>query len=384
MIHIGKLVPRNQDVEIVERKGLGHPDTICDGIAETFSRALSNYYLENFGTILHHNVDKGLLIGGEAKPEFGGGEVISPITIIIAGRATKLVEKKVVPVDEIAMKSSLDYLEKNFRNLDPDVDVDIDIRVRQGSADLSHLISKHAILSNDTSFGVGFYPLSKLETHVLKIEGYLNSDDFHRKNPWLGEDIKVMGLRLGDSFKFTIAAAFVSKYINSLDTYLDHKEKLLSKLQSLDKTLNAEYFINTADDPDESSVYITVTGLSAEAGDDGQVGRGNRANGLITPNRLMSLEALAGKNPVNHVGKLYNILAQRISEHVVEETSAEQSEVFILSQIGKPLNKPQALNILISPDTRNLENKVEYIANYWLENISDITNELVNGKIRIF
>ena len=68
--------------------------------------------------------------------------------------------------------------------------------------------------------------------------------------------------------------------------------------------------VNALDDPkasDESGIYLTVTGLSAEQGDDGEVGRGNRVNGLITPSRAMSLEAAAGKNAVAHVGKLYNL-----------------------------------------------------------------------------
>jgi len=40
-------------IEIVERKGLGHPDTICDHLSEELSRSLSKYYLEHFGCVLH-------------------------------------------------------------------------------------------------------------------------------------------------------------------------------------------------------------------------------------------------------------------------------------------------------------------------------------------
>jgi S-adenosylmethionine synthetase len=52
------------EVEIVERKGLGHPDTLCDAAMEHISQALSEAYLERFGAILHHNCDKGLLVAG--------------------------------------------------------------------------------------------------------------------------------------------------------------------------------------------------------------------------------------------------------------------------------------------------------------------------------
>jgi S-adenosylmethionine synthetase len=57
-----------QRVEIVERKGLGHPDTICDLLSERLSVALSKYYLGQFGLILHHNVDKALLAAGRSSP----------------------------------------------------------------------------------------------------------------------------------------------------------------------------------------------------------------------------------------------------------------------------------------------------------------------------
>jgi hypothetical protein len=67
---------REEPFEIVERKGPGHPDSLCDGISDAISRGLSRYYLDHFGTILHHNVDKVLLIGGRSKPAFGGGEIV--------------------------------------------------------------------------------------------------------------------------------------------------------------------------------------------------------------------------------------------------------------------------------------------------------------------
>lgn len=66
-------------VEIVERKGLGHPDTICDSVAEEVSLYLSRYYLENLRRILHHNVDKVLLVGGEAEPGLEEENLYNPL-----------------------------------------------------------------------------------------------------------------------------------------------------------------------------------------------------------------------------------------------------------------------------------------------------------------
>ncbi len=392
-IVVEKLVPYRPSVEIVERKGLGHPDSICDGIAEEISIALSKYYLDNFGTILHHNVDKGLLVGGEAKPEFGGGEVISPIKIIPAGRATKIVGDKTVPVDEIARKAAYDYLSRNFRNLDPEIDVDLDVHIRPGSVDLTSLFSRTSTkpLANDTSFGVGFYPLNELERLVLEVERFLNSEEYHSRNPWVGEDIKVMGMRSGREYKVTVAVAFVSKYVPDLDHYLKYKEMLVGDLGKLAERLgvNAEFFVNTADDPGKGDVYLTVTGLSAEAGDDGQVGRGNRANGLITPYRFMSMEATAGKNPVNHVGKLYNVMASEISRRAVEEISGvEFVETVLLSQIGKPIDQPLVANLRVVPEEgvrlSDLEPKLKYLADTMLEDADSLTEKIIARKVGLF
>jgi S-adenosylmethionine synthetase len=64
--------------EICERKGIGHPDSVCDAVADACSRALCAYYLKNYDRVYHHNVDKAALVGGTAKPIFGGGMIIQP------------------------------------------------------------------------------------------------------------------------------------------------------------------------------------------------------------------------------------------------------------------------------------------------------------------
>jgi S-adenosylmethionine synthetase len=82
------LLVEEMPVEIVERKGRGHPDSLCDGAAEELSVALCKFYREKVGRILHHNVDKAVLVGGSSEADFGGGRVIAPIQIYIVGRAT--------------------------------------------------------------------------------------------------------------------------------------------------------------------------------------------------------------------------------------------------------------------------------------------------------
>jgi len=78
----------DQAVELVERKGLGHPDSIADGVSESVSRALCRLYLDEFGRILHHNTDETQVVGGASEPKFGGGKVTKPIYMLLVGRAT--------------------------------------------------------------------------------------------------------------------------------------------------------------------------------------------------------------------------------------------------------------------------------------------------------
>jgi S-adenosylmethionine synthetase len=334
-----------QPVEIVERKGLGHPDTICDALAEEVSLALSRFYLERFGFVLHHNVDKVLLRGGAARAAFGGGEVLEPIEIYLAGRATREYRGVPVPVDELALGACGAWLRARMHALDAERHVRVRSLIRPGSADLVELFERQRRgaprLANDTSMGVGFAPLSPLEAAVLGAERALQQP----AAPERGEDVKVMGVRLDARSSLTVACAFVARHLRDVDAYLAARGRAAQRARA---ALGSafEIQVNTADDPAAGSVYLTVTGTSAEAGDDGQTGRGNRANGLITPARPMTLESIAGKNPITHVGKLYNVAATRIAGALVSTLDgAREAHVMLVSRIGQPIEEPQAVHV---------------------------------------
>lgn len=378
--------------EIVERKGLGHPDTICDALAENLSRALSRFYLERFGAILHHNVDKALLCGGAARPAFGGGQVIEPIEIYLAGRATASFEGVAIPVDEIAVEESRRWLGENLRHLDPARHVRIHPRIRPTSPDLAALFLRRrgagAPLANDTSLGVGFAPLDELESAVLAVERKLNSREVRAAQPEIGEDIKVMGVRSGREISLTLACAIVGRHVSDMDDYRRKKARI-RQIAASAAGAGAEVALNTADGDGADSVYLTVTGLSAEAGDDGQVGRGNRVNGLITPYRPMSLEAAAGKNPVTHVGKLYNLLAHRIARALVAEVGGvTEAYCYLVSRIGRPITEPQLLDLKLRLEDpaalAALRPRVEELARGELAGVTTLWRELLEGPQRVW
>ncbi len=387
-------------VELVERKGLGHPDTICDAVAESVSRELSKYYIKEFGRVLHHNVDKVLLVGGQASPRLGGGEVLQPIYILVSGRVTTEVRSRdgihQVPVGPITLESVREFIKSNFRFLDPDLHVITDYRIGKGSVDLVGIFetSGEAPLANDTSIGSGYAPLSTLERLVLEAERRLNSSEVKSRVPEIGEDIKVMGVRDGRRINLTIAMAVVSSLVKSKDDYLAVKDEASNLVKDLAAKIAPDYDItvniNTGDIPEKDILYLTVTGTSAEHGDDGATGRGNRVNGLITPLRPMSMEAAAGKNPVNHVGKIYNVVANDIARRIHEEVKqVEEVYVKLVSQIGKPIDSPLIADIKVktegnAPLTADAKSTISEITDSILANITKYTEKFVRGELLVY
>lgn len=387
------------EVELVERKGVGHPDYVADSASEEASRALSLYYYRNYGVILHHNLDKTLLVGGQATPRFKGGEVIQPIYIIVSGRATTEIKTQSgvesIPVGTIIIDSVKRWVKDNFRFLDPEKHLVVDYKIGKGSADLVGIFNegKKAPLSNDTSFGVGFAPFSDLENLVYQTERMLNSRDFKIKYPEVGEDIKVMGLRKEKEIDITVAMAVISHLVDDIGAYVSLKERVREEIYRLVDRIAPGYTVrvhlNTGDKVDRGIAYLTVTGTSAEHGDDGMTGRGNRSTGLITPMRPMSLEATAGKNPVNHVGKLYNIVANLIAKKVSEEVkNIQEVQVEVLGQIGRPIDDPLVANLEVRPVsgelTGEMRNESRGIADEILADFNKVTQLILEGKAPMF
>jgi S-adenosylmethionine synthetase len=388
------LAPHERTVEVVERKGGGHPDTICDALAEQLSRDLCALYRDEVGAVLHHNVDKALLSAGRARPAFGGGEVEAPIEIYLGGRATTHVSGRALPITELAVEGARRRLRDQLHALDVDRHVRIHPLLHPGSEDLRELFGRDRAtpLANDTSIGVGYAPLSALEQLVLAVERALSAEIRRNpRSPW-GEDIKVMGVRTGSFVRLTIACALIGRHLSDLDAYLEETAAIRRLALEAAVTLgcpDCEVEVNAADRPGSGEVYLTVTGTSAEAGDDGQVGRGNRINGLITPGRPMSLEAAAGKNPVSHVGKIYNVAARDIATRVVEgHPDVLRAECLLVSRIGAPIDRPAIAEIgLALRDGGSVARLSTPVADIARDVLSDLPNRLqhfLDGGVSLY
>ena len=382
-------------IELVERKGKGHPDTICDSVMEAVCISLCSEYLDLTGRILHHNIDKGLLVAGRSAVKPGGGTVLEPMKIIFGDRATCHYQRITIPVAEIAEAAASRWLKENLRFVDPLLHVFFQNEIKPGSAELTDLFSRSVIGANDTSVGVGYAPLSITESLVLKIEHHLNSPAFKLAFPETGEDVKVMAFRDRSSLTLTIAIAFVDRYISDTTTYFKRKEAVREALLAFVDTQRHPFEkvtieLNMLDDPSrgDGGIYLTVLGTSAEGADGGEVGRGNRVNGLIAFQRPLSLEAAAGKNPVRHVGKIYNVLARETAERIYREVKGiEEVALFLCSQIGQPIDRPLSASAQIIPadgvSINDLREPVAAIIDAELAEISHFTERLALGEFSI-
>ncbi|RJS82902.1 methionine adenosyltransferase [Candidatus Bathyarchaeota archaeon] len=385
-----------QRIEVVERKGLGHPDTICDSIMNEVSVKLSQAYIEEFGTILHHNIDKSLLAAGKVKIRFGGGIVEKPMKLIFGDRATFEANGISIPVGEIAIQTAKDWFRKNLRFVDPDVHVKYQIEIQPGSSALTDIFRRGGKIleANDTSAAVGWAPMTKTENIVLATEKYLNSKRFKDRFPETGEDVKVMGFRKDDELNLIISMAFIDRFINDEKEYFEKKAEIFEDIkrfiekESDFKKIGIE--LNALDTPGRSlnGIYLTVLGTSADGADSGQVGRGNRVNGVISLNRPQCSEAAAGKNPVSHVGKIYNLLTHEIANDIYKNVPGiREVYVWMLSKIGQSIDQPAAVAVQIIPDNSVMFDKVrketERIVDYRLEEINEFCIKLAYGKIPI-
>lgn len=344
----GKSVTDHQ-VEIVERKGTGHPDQMCDSMMEAISVALCGEYLREFGTILHHNIDKGLLAAGRVEKRFGGGTVIRPMELTIGDRATFSAGGKEIPVGAIATEAARSWIGENLRFVDPVRHLQCRIVLAPGSEELTDIFARPGEVreANDTSAAVGYYPLSPTEKVVLGMERFLNGREFKERFPESGEDVKVMGARRGRELDLTIAMPLLAPFIDSERHYFARKQAILGEMRGFlghEEFRKISVHFNTLDAPGRGlgGVYLSLLGTSAEDADSGQVGRGNRVNGLISINRPMGTEAAAGKNPVSHTGKIYNVLAHRMAREIYREIAGiKEVYVLLLSRIGVPIDSPQ-------------------------------------------
>lgn len=383
-----------QSFEIVERKGQGHPDTICDAIAEAISIRLSEAYRQACGRILHHNVDKCMLVAGQVKLQYGKGRVLKPMRLIIGDRATFGLGRKTIPVADLAVETAKNWIKSHLPHVHPQTHMRYQMELQPTSVELGAIFEKGSGLlpANDTSAGVGYAPLTPTEQLVLKVEQYLNSREFKQEHPETGEDVKVMGVRMNRTISLTVAMPFLARTIRSEKHYFQAKRNTVHHLEQFIQNQphgckQVTVMVNALDRPGQGlkGIYLTLLGTSAEQGDSGQVGRGNRVCGLIALRRPMSIEAAAGKNPVSHVGKIYNVFCHELARRVhANVAGVRDATIWMTSRIGQTIDHP----LLVSAEVgvkkgysfKNVSGNVHGLIEDELSNMKEFCDALANGQ----
>ena len=387
-----------RQIEIVERKGIGHPDSICDAVMEEISIVLGREYIARFEKIPHFNVDKGLLIAGSVTRAFGGGRVDAPMKLVIGDRATFEIEGYQVDVEGIAEETARRWFRDNLRFVDPDRHLEVECALRPGAAELVEIFRRQGRIlgANDTSAAVGYAPLSDAERLVLEVERYINSASFKEEHPASGEDVKVMGFRTGKDLLLTIAVPLIGQFIETESRYWSVKEEIAEEVarfaeRNLGSLESASVELNTLDEKGKGlqGVYLSVTGTSAEDADSGEVGRGNRANGVIALSRPSGMEAAAGKNPVSHVGKIYSILTHHIANEIyLRVDGIAEVYVWLASQIGRPIDHPRIASAQLvlekGATLADVAGDVEEIVDHELSEMPVFVADLAEGRYRVW
>lgn len=406
--------PRIDDTEfeVVERKGIGHPDTLCDTIAEKVSQAYSQYCLKMYGIVLRHMVDKIALSGGTAKVKFGGGEMVKPIRLYLNCRFTRSYQGEAIPYMEIVKETVYRHFGEVLPLLDleqwlmivdnthfapgPGVVYDTDGSTKNERRFFFEVPEKefaafhdNSLRSNDTSTAVAYSPLSVTERIVILVETTLNSGGFKSVHPYVGTDIKVMARRIKKRIDITVCIPFIALHTPNKEFYFEKIELLTEAIEKLVVANFGGYDVtvslNTRDNPSKSDYYLTLTGSAIESGDEGVVGRGNRYNGVIPFNRHMSMEACCGKNPVYHVGKVYTAICSLISAEIFSVLRLE-TYVYLTSQMGRSLSDPWSACVEVCGGSAepHQHQMIEGIIEKNLANATEITRRIVNGSLNLY
>lgn len=398
----------SRNYEMIERKGVGHPDTMSDELAEELSTAYSNYTLKKFGYILHHNFDKVGLLGGSSSVKFGKGFLTSPIRVLINGRVSTKFAESEIPYMDLIENVIMKFFKSRFPTINPKKDLKIHNNIStKSSPGKTHIENKKEgtrkfwfeprgkqdlkelsfLGSNDTSMGVGFSPLTKFEKTILELEDSFGNKIFRKDKKWLGTDIKIMASKIRDDIDITICIPQIANFVRSEEEYKINlniiEDYIKSFIKKYFKNSNIKVYTNTRDDFETGELYLTAIGSSIESGDEGLVGRGNRINGLICQTKPYTMEGAAGKNPVYHIGKIYNIAAQKIADKLAKKYKA-YTEVYLISQSGRLLKDPWKTVVGIEKNITSKEKeKITIDVKKELEKIPKITEEIIKKKFRI-
>jgi S-adenosylmethionine synthetase len=372
--------------EVVELKGLGHPDTLADALAEVSSIEYSEHCLRDFGAILHHNLDKLYIGGGRSEHGFGFFSMIDPVNLQFLGRASVSFASRPIDVRELLEDAALKYLNRVLPALDTATDLTIDFRTNSHSKyqtwfhprslhDLPELLEPTA---SDSVVVTAWAPDTPVERLVRTLENVPRELGVSREPALYGADVKVLARRAVNEVDVVMNVPVNPILLEDADDYSSAIASLEETLaQVAEEALAGSLILRSLCVNSSSSNpfaakrrYLLGTGSCIECGEEGFVGRGNGSSGLIAVNRPTSVEAVFGKNPTYHSGKVYAIYAQEIARSV-HRAVGQPCEVSIVAHHSDPLRRPTAINVRLP--TSMSQSEVEGLALSVLDDTDHVT-----------
>ena len=355
--------PEKNKIEIVERKGIGHPDTLADALAEELSRVYSQYCLDKYDAVLHHNLDKLYIGAGWNTNTFGSVTKIQPIKVVVNGRISDSCNGEKIDLENMFCNTIKEYLGTVLPHLNVKDDLDIIINSTQYTR-VNHWFSPRTVddvpdakeaFANDTSVITTFYPYTICEMLAVELERYFwtpNDKGYPVPNyKEIGQDIKVMVDRIDKEINVIVCMPVISTEITSREDYYAVVQDYQCRLNDIAKRIcegtsySVSVIINASYDNDNrGTLYILSLGTSAECGEEGLVGRGNSSRGVISTYRPNSVEAPAGKNPRYHAGRVLSFMGNRLSKAIYDQVGIK-NQIVMLTRNKYSLVPPYFMNI---------------------------------------
>lgn len=357
--------PSFEAFEVVERKGVGHPDSLADALANEVSIVYSRHCLEKIGIIPHHNVDKLYIGGGHYKNDYGVCERLSPIIIRVNGRMSSVFNDIDLHIEDIQISAVKNYMHKVMPSLTGD-DLVIEANATQNTKvpfwfkprDFGDIPDATDPKANDTSVCIGYWPPTYTESLAYYLESYFwkNVSGYPiPRFPEIGQDIKVMMVRSGKLVEATLCVPAMSLLTDSYNRYCEMMREHENNLQVLAESLLEESGLQPVVkiNPYQKQ-YMLGMGSCIECGEEGVVGRGNNINGIISTHRIHTLESWAGKNPVYHTGRVYGYMTAKLAKAISEKFSVKCT-VTSITRCGDSLFPPYQLIVSINDNVNNKE-----------------------------
>ena len=354
-------------IETVQKRGLGHPDALCDALAERISAAYARYCFEQFGVLIHYSIDGLSMAEGESRVEFGGGEMIKPIRLYLRGYFSAQFMDRKIPYLDIAKKVIYDYLNMVVPGLNAEKWVRVVDGTQiyggpRGKYDLNNLVANHIYTVS------AMYANSPAENCALRIEQKLNSPIYKQFRPGVSSDNKIVVIQNGNSADIAAYVSLISKHIHDADemrAYIEGIKEDIRGAASTDRVRVDDIEVYSSVNPLHDGRALTVTGSSIESFNGCAVAR--------------------SRYPVYHAAKIYAAVAHQISKRITNEEN-EVALVSLTSKVGWPISAPWHTDInLLSRKGNGIvppaqSKRIEEIINDELGKTEETVNALMYGK----